>query len=313
VATTSTSVVFVDTLAVPAAATEMGPAWEEVLYLPYGDTEDTIGTSPGGEGGTLDLGPEYGAQAPDGTWWILDAAKMRLARFAADGSYLGAVPVPQDVLVDGVYFQFQLPRVLADGTLVAFRFRDATTAILSATDSGVDQVEVPGLLAPRVDDGTLAYGFDDAGGIVAVDPVGGTVAPAEWFVTQTGARFRLSISDEGLRIELPDTAVDRMVPLMPASDPGARFFGSIEVATTADGRIHLFLTGVSASDELTQLAGYAVILPDGRVTAVEAVRDPFTPASSGSPSTLGAAFGASRPWFMIVDVDGVHVHQPVGG
>jgi hypothetical protein len=83
------------------------------------------------------------------------------------------------VLVGGVYFQFQSPRVLADGTLVAFGFRDATTAILRASASGIDQVEVPGLILPRADDGVLTFGFDDLGEIVAVDPAAGTVAPAE--------------------------------------------------------------------------------------------------------------------------------------
>jgi hypothetical protein len=121
------------------------------------------------------------------------------------------------------------------------------------------------------------------------------------------------MSEAGLRIELPDAGVDRIVPLVAASDPAARFFGAIEVATTADGRLHLFVVGVSEADESTQLAGYATILPDGTVTAMVAVQNPFTLASTGSPGSLGAAFGSDQPWFMIVDTDGVHVHQPVGG
>ena len=62
-----------------------------MLFIPYGDGEEELGTALGGDMGGLDLGPEYGAQAPDGSWWILDAAKRRLAHYSETGEYLGAV------------------------------------------------------------------------------------------------------------------------------------------------------------------------------------------------------------------------------
>ena len=43
--TTTTAPVAVDVLALPEAAAEMGPEWTEVLFVPYGDTDDTLGTS----------------------------------------------------------------------------------------------------------------------------------------------------------------------------------------------------------------------------------------------------------------------------
>lgn len=313
-AATTTSVVGVDVIALPIAGDTMGSAWVEELFLPYGDTDDTLGTSPGGEGGSLELGPEYGAQAPDGTWWILDAAKTRLARYDADGRYLGAVAIPEEVLVGGVYFQFQLPRVLADGTLVAFGFRADGTAVLRADATGVDQILIPSLVSPRTDDGALAYGFDETGALQAVDPVAGTVSPAEWFRTQTGARFLIEIGSGGLRLRLPDAPVpvDRILPLVTAADPTIPAFASLEVTTTADGRIHLLLLGASAADEATQLGGYTTILPDGTVTPVLAVRNPFTPSDPGSPGHLGAAFAATQPFYMVVDIDGVRIYRPAG-
>lgn len=297
-------------LALLPAGDAMGPGWEEVLFVPYGVTEDTLGTAPGGEGGTLDLGPEYGAQAPDGTWWFLDAANARLARFGPDGSLVAAIPVPADILTQGVYLQFQLPRVLADGTFVAFGYRDETTAVLRASSHGaIDQVLLPGFVAPRTDDGVLVYGYDDGGAAVAIDPVGETVTPVEWFRTPTGARYRLGMTEGGLRIELPDAGVDRVLPLVTAADPAVRAFGSIEATATADGTIHLLVLGASEADETTQLAGYAAVLPDGTVTAMTAVRNPFTTADPGSPAHLGAAAGDATPWFMVVDTDGVRVYR----
>ena len=71
---------------------EMGPGWTEQVF-PYGEGEESLGTSPGGEG--LMFGPDYGTQTTDGTWWFLDAAKQRIAHFAADGTYLDQVLMPR--------------------------------------------------------------------------------------------------------------------------------------------------------------------------------------------------------------------------
>lgn len=311
-ATTTTAWVEVDVIALPVAGDAMGSGWMEELFLPYGPDEEQLGTAPGGDGGTLDLGPEYGAQAPDGTWWILDAAKSRLARFTADGAFLGAITLPESVLVGGVYFQFQLPRVMADGTLVAFGFRPEGTAVLRATAAGaVDQIVIPGTLFPRVDDGTLAYGFDDSDARLAIDPISGGATPTEWFVTQAGNRFDLTLSGDGLRIVLPDAGIDRVLPIVSAADPTVPAFGSVEVTTTADGIIHVVMLGASEADETTQLGGYFIILPDGGVGAVSPIRNPFSASDPGSPAHLGAAFGAEQPWFMVVDTDGVHIYRRV--
>jgi hypothetical protein len=48
------------------------------------------------------------------------------------------------------------------------------------------------------------------------------------------------------------------------------------------------------------------------VTPVVAVRNPFTLSDPGSPAHLGAAYGSTEPWFMVVDLDGVRVYRPGG-
>ncbi len=58
-----------------AAAAAMPEAWHERFVIGYGPGKALLGTSPGGDSGTLDIGPEYGAPGPDGSWWFLDAAK----------------------------------------------------------------------------------------------------------------------------------------------------------------------------------------------------------------------------------------------
>lgn len=312
---TTTTVPFVDVLAIPEALAEMGSDWMEEVFIPYGPTEADLGTSPGGEGGTLDLGPEYGAQGPDGTWWILDAAKTRLARYAADGAFLDALPIPVELLSQGVYAQFQLPRVLAGGEFVAFRLGQGSTAMMLVTEAGFEEIEIPGYVIPRADDGATLYGFDDQGAMVGVDPLSEVAFPVEWFMTQTGSRYRITLVEDGLRIELPDVPepVDLILPMVYAADPSVDAFAGLQVATTADGRIHLLLTGAPESDESVQLAGYATILADGSVTPVTPVRNPFTPSDPGSPGQLGAAFGTDLPWLMVVDVDGVRIYRPVGG
>lgn len=52
-----------------------------------------LGTAPGGDSGSLDIGPEYGAPGPDGTWWFLDAAKARIAHYDSAGRYLDQVRI----------------------------------------------------------------------------------------------------------------------------------------------------------------------------------------------------------------------------
>lgn len=301
-------------LVLPVALEGMPDTWPETFFIPYGETEDTLGTSPGGEGGTVQWGPEYGAQHPDGTWWFLDTARLRLAHFSESGQYLGQVPVPESLLVNGVYFQYQIPRILDDGTLLASRSAGSSTEFLRLRDDVIDRMSVPAELVPRVDDGALLYGFgfgEDSIPMV-VDPSRGTSEPTEWFYTRAGNRFWVETGTSELFIRLPDAnpAVELQLPIE-AGELGGKVYFSVEVATGEDGTIHLFLIGLGERDESLQLAGYLTVDPDGAVSALEAMRDPFSPSDPGSPSRLGIRPTTSQPWIMFIDTDGVRVFHRV--
>jgi hypothetical protein len=63
--------------------------WDQVMFIPFGDRRDELGYKPSRESPTV--GPNAFAFAEDGSIWIIDAAKMRLAHFSLQGELLGDV------------------------------------------------------------------------------------------------------------------------------------------------------------------------------------------------------------------------------
>lgn len=288
------------------ALDRMPDAWELAFSIGYGAGDEFLGTAPGGDGGLM-LGPEYGAQAPDGTWWFLDAAKRRIAHYDGSGGYLDAVVLGDDLLAGGQYFQFQLPRVLADGTLVATRLDLEATHILRVLDGEASIVDADVAMAARADDGSLIYGYGAEGGSYVIDPRSGLATATEFFATQTGRSYRVTMGDSELVVELPDEGIEHRIPLSSTLGPEPVHAG-LEVASGADGSLHVFLLGISEADESVQLAGFGTIRPDGSVSELEPIMDPFTPADPGSPARLGTGHGSSTATFMVVGEQGVDVY-----
>lgn len=304
---TTTTTLPPGTYLLPVAAATIPESWSEVFLIPYGEAPETLGTSLAGDGEGLQIGPDYGAQAPDGSWWFLDGAKQRIAHFGDDGQFIDAVEVPVELLVDGLYFQFQLPRILDDGTLVANRLGIDTTTILRLSDGSFETTVLNRQFVPRTDDGVTLYGFDIENSIsLEVDPASGTVAETEWFRTRGGGRYRITAALGELTVELPDASVEQTLTFE-AADVGGGAFLSLEVAAGEDGTLHLFILGFPERDESLQLAGYITIGADGTLGALEPMRDPFTPSDPGSPAHLGVTPGTSSPWLMFIDEDGVRV------
>ncbi|MFO7547955.1 MAG: hypothetical protein R6X29_03625 [Acidimicrobiia bacterium] len=294
-------------------ASGMGAGWIEAFVIPYGDTPDTLGVSLGGDGEGLLIGPDYGARMSDGTWWFLDSAKARLAHFDGEGAYLGEVPMPEELLVNGEYFQYTLPRGLEDGTLVAVNANfGGETSVLRLRDGIIDAVRIPGEWISRYDDGKLLYAFTFENELLVVDVDAATAEPTEWFLTRPGARFGLVVEPGELRLDLPDVPQEVVIPVEAPPEIGGTVYVSAEVVSTADGSLHLFLLGLADADESIQLAGYLTVGPDGSVSAVEPVRDPFTEADPGSPSRLGVRPGTDEVSFMFIDPDGVRVFRRAG-
>lgn len=287
---------------------EMSPDWTELVFS-YGTTEDTLGTSPGGEG--LTLGPEYGTQLSDGSWWFMDAAKLRLAHFDEAGGYLGQVEVPSDVLVDGQYFQFQFPIGLDDGTVMASGFRgEASTALLIMRDEVITEEVIDETVPWVTTDGTLLYGFslaDDAP--ASLDPTSVSTTDVEWFLARDGSRYMVTVGDSEVTVDMPDAGVTKVLPLRFSEDPQIAASAGIEVETGIDGSLFILFYGAPVAGEIFDIGSLVRISPDGHVGQAEPITQIFTPADPGSPSRLGVTPGTSSPWLMVIGEDGVHVYS----
>jgi hypothetical protein len=312
VETTTTAVAAGSVIAVPSVSALEAP-WVEAFEIAYGPSEAELGSSPGGDAGTLDLGPDYGAQAADGTWWFLDAAKQRLAHYSEEGEYIGAVSVV-DHLVDDKYFQFQLPHALDDGSVVMTNLGFGSSTMLVLDDGETRVVTIPATFSTRTDDGEALYGFSDEGETLRADPRAGTVDAVDWMQTRAGTRFRISNGSDGLTVELPDAegAPVETIRLVYADDPSIIAHVGLEAASGEDGSLFLYLYGGTDSGVGGQLGGFLTISAEGVVSALEPTRDPFSAADPGSPAHLGVRPGTSTPWLMFVDPDGVKVFTREG-
>jgi hypothetical protein len=65
--------------------------WSEVAFLPAGDRNDQIGLDPCFH--CEAIVPAALAVAPDGSYWIADSYKRRIAHYTEDGSLIEAIPV----------------------------------------------------------------------------------------------------------------------------------------------------------------------------------------------------------------------------
>ncbi|MEX0864224.1 MAG: hypothetical protein WD269_05025 [Acidimicrobiia bacterium] len=322
--TTSTSAVVATTSgAQPADATvevllapytEMGPEWTEVFFS-YGEDAQHLSTSIGGEGSVM-WGPEYGTQLADGTWWFFDAANLRLAHFDADGAYLDQAPMPEDLLIGGIYFQYQMPIALDNGWVTGFGFRgDETTSILRLIDGELSQIGVGGIVSWVNTDGTHLYGlsFEDSTP-QRLDPETGTVEPLEWLIARDGSRYRVTLdqSEHEVLVEMPDSGITRTLLLRFSGDPEVGAFSSIEVETGVDGTLFFFFTGAPEGNETLGIGGYLSISPSGAVSRLEPVSEPFSPSDPGTGGRLGVRPGTSMTWIMNIGEDGVHVYNRSG-
>lgn len=296
-------------LVVPRASRHLPATWHQAFVIGYGTGRELLGTSPGGDAGSLDLGPEYGAPGPDGTWWFLDTAKARIAHYDATGHYLGQQKVAKALLVNGRYFPWQLPHVLADGTFVASRQGADRTYLLRVRNGTVDEIPVDGTFAALYDNGRRLYGFDGHGRQAVVDPRTGSLHRTAYFRTPSGTRFAIT-AGSSLRVDLPDSGIVRSLSLVTAS--GARAHVGVQVRAGADDTIHLYLLGAGEDDESVQLTGATRVSPAGAVARAEALPNPFSTADPGSPAELQLAPGSSTPMLVYVRPDGVHVYERTG-
>jgi hypothetical protein len=294
-------------LVVPAASSSLPSTWRQAFRIGYGPGRRLLGTSPGGDSGTLDIGPEYGAPGPDGSWWFLDAAKRRLAHYSATGHYLAQVRIPTRMLVSGRYFQWQLPHVLKNGWLVATRQGAHGTFLLRLRGSRLDEVALSGpAFFPTYDDGKRLFGFAGKR-LVSVNARTGAVKRVTALRTPSGSAFSIRLG-RTLDVTLPSGTVTRRL----VTGSGARAHVGLQARAGRDGTLDLFLTGIGEDDESVQLVGFTTVSPAGAVAPVEALPNPFSEADPGSPAQLVMAPGSSTPMLVYVLPDGVHVYERTG-
>ncbi|MHA6523618.1 DUF7485 domain-containing protein [Tessaracoccus sp. G1721] len=288
---------------------ELGPDWSELLSLPYGEADDQLGTSLGGDGEGLEWGPSYGTQLPDGTWWILDAANFRLAHYDETGGYLGDAPLPEEHLAQGEYFQWQSPQALADGTLVLQSTTPDRPGLLRLSADGTfSQVDMAEFVALKTTDGETVFGFDEEGAPVAVDPSSGAISPVGDFTGQAGLAYTVETEPGSISVTLGELTT--AIPLTAAEYPDALLYPVIEAATGTDGVLTLLINGIVELEPGTAVDTQALLRIDeaGRGTV-----EPLPPLTSGSDpgdgARLGIRLGDDRPWLMIVGDDALTVYR----
>lgn len=285
----------------------LGASWSELFALPYGDAPEQLGTSPGGEG--LEWGPSYGTQVPDGSWWFLDTAHVRLAHYSETGGYLGEVPIPEQYLAGGEYVQWVTPLALGDGTVVLQSTSPDQPGMLLLTPEGsFSQVSLPRFVGVKVTDGTTLYGFDQEAGIVGVDPRNGTLTPTDAFAGQAITGFTLTVSPG--HIELIRPGVGLGLPVTMAGRESSTVHLSLEAADGADGVLNLLVSGIveDSPGELVDAVGFVRVDAAGR-GIVEAVGPLSSPADPADGLRLGVRLGDHRPWLMVIDTDAVRVYR----
>jgi len=285
----------------------LGSRWARVARIGYGTSPRKLGTSPGGE--NLMIGPSYGVQVPNRSWWYLDAAKLRLAHYSNSGTYLGQVKVPRKYLVRGA-FQWVNPIALADGTVVASSDSiDSPALLLMSPSHRFNRVRLNRFVNVVVTDGHSLYGFDENGKSVRVKPRTGTITTVTNFKGQGGRTFRISIGTSRINVVRP--GVNLRLNLVDPAHPGLPVYPRVEAAMGADGKLWILATGVVevTPTEAHDVIGLFTVSRSGAVSAVEPVRTPYSDSDPGDGHRLGIRLGASRPWLMFIDTDAVRVYR----
>jgi hypothetical protein len=259
---------------------ELGATWHLALTIPYGPERDQLGEDR--------FGPEHPVPAADGSWWVLDSNKGRAARFDTSGALLDEVALP----VGG----FQTPFVVGDRLVAS---RGAGEQLLITDGERADVVQVGGLHAWSSTDGQSLY--DSSGNVLTVDDEGAVELTTGAPRTPAGNRFHVRTEGGYVLVDLPDVGKRlRISVITPPEDPLG-----VEVAPDADGNLHLF---VWADVDGEQRAGYMAITPDGAITNLESVRDPFAGRDPHSPGRLEAIPGTNTVSLSYVDDDAVRIY-----
>ena len=288
--------------------TSLSSRWTRIQRLRYGPATDQLGTSPGGE--AVLWGPDYGVQVPDKTWWYADAAKLRLAHFSDSGHYLGQVRLPAKYLNQGIYFQWDNPIALADGTVVLSSTTiDSPGLLLLSPRRKLSRVALDTFVSVLVTDGTRLYGFSEQGAKVRVNPRTGAVTPVSRFKGQGGRSFDVSVGTGYIAVTRP--GVNLRLNLVDPAHPTTPVHPSVEVVMGATGKLWVLATGIVevSLEEVYEVGGLFNVDTDGSVSAVSRIRTWYSEADPGDGRHLGMRYGGTHPTLMFIDTDAVRVYR----
>lgn len=279
----------------PVAAERPTADWMLMAELSYGSAIHELGTADTHGGQTSAWGPEYAAPDRDGSWWVLDIQKHRVARFDHGGEFLGAVPIP------GEFAEFQLPFVVGD-QLWASGGRGES---LLVDESSARRLPVSG--AWPYCDGTRVY---DTTGMRSLDPSGSLVPDqVEALLTPSGTPFRVHLAGDDrtdIEVTLPDSGRQIVISLIGPSGAPPETVGYEVQADVAD-RLHFFVIGVTGD---AQLAGFFTLeISAGSVSAMEPTQDPFSEADASSPAHLRVIPGTTSAAVSFLDGDALRIYR----
>jgi hypothetical protein len=273
--------------------------WREVVTIHYGEAENQVGLDQ-----LAGVGPEFGALAADGTWWILDSQKRRVAVFDSQGGLVQAF--------DTGRVAEQFPTVLDDGTFVAIAFERA----LTIGDGRVETWQLADSFSPLVDDGSVLYGRSSAlyPRLSVTDSGVSLVSGVEWLKTRGGVEFRVDANDETGQVAVvfngdPPVRV-RLVPYL-ADDPNTQIaVAPLYVVSGVDNTVSLVLVG---ADNGNNVAALVSITPDGTLDAAVPLPPGFF-FDSVEPlfGHLVVQPGTSSLYLVTTDKTGLHAYQFTG-
>ena len=285
----------------------LNSSWNRLAKIGYGTATSKLGTSPGGE--NLMIGPDYGVQLPNKTWWYLDAAKRRLAHYSDVGVYLGQVKMPTRYLAQGIYFQWANPFALADGTVVLTGNGVSPALLLLSPQKKLQKVGLPRFFGPIATDGHSLYGFDEDGFSVRVRPKTGAMSRVSSFKGQGGRIFSITAASDHIIVKRP--GVNRRINLIYPAHPTLAVHPAVEAVMAANGKLWILATGiVEVSPGVAyDVVGLFSVSASGAVSPVEPVRTLYSETDPGSGHHLGIRQGSSRPTLMFIDTDAVRVYR----
>lgn len=293
------------TMGAPSA---LNSGWGTASTIGYGPAKATLGTSLGGDGGGFQIGPSYGTQVPNKTWWYLGAAKKRLAHYSKSGRYLGQVKLPRKYLAQGVYVQYQHPQALKNGSVVlAGTTADAPRLLVMSRSHKFRLVKLLQWVSVHSTDGAYLYGFNTGDQIVRVNPKTGKITKVSWMRGQGGRTFALGVGF--LTVRRP--GVNLKLNLASAEHPGKTLHPQLEAVMGKDGRLWILVSAIVEvyATEYTDAVGLISVSRSGRVSAVQPAR---TLASDSDPADglhLGVRHGSGKTWLMFIDTDAARVYR----